>query len=169
MLQKLFGIKAIRESKRIFHLCVSFPLIILVLLISTHESSGELRKCRIKLYDAKGHEVKLNVEIASNERDREKGLMFRMSMPDDSGMLFVFEKDQRLSFWMKNTYLPLDIAFIDSKGIIRDIYQMTPLDISVFYNSSTEVRYALEVNQWWFARNGINVGDRTGFNGCIGK
>lgn len=169
MLRKIFSMQTIRGNRKFYHLCVSVPLIILVLLISTHDSSGELRKCRIKLYDTKGREVKLNVEIASNERDREKGLMFRMSMPEDSGMLFVFEKDQRLSFWMKNTYLPLDIAFIDSKGIIKDIYQMRPLDISVFYNSSSEVRYALEVNQWWFARNGISVGDRTGFNGCIGK
>lgn len=159
---KAAGIKLLQRS-------VPFMIAAVVLLLSTHESSGELRRCRIKLYDLTGREIRLNVEIAANDREREKGLMYRTSMPQDSGMLFVFEKDKRLSFWMKNTYIPLDIAFIDSHGIIKDIYQMRPLDTSVFYNSSSEVRYALEVNQWWFAKNGIRVGAKTGLNGCISK
>lgn len=123
----------------------------------------------MKLYSSNGREIRLDVEIAASERDRQKGLMYRTSLPHNSGMLFVFEKEKRLSFWMKNTYIPLDIAFIDSHGVIKDIYQMRPLDTSVFYNSSTEVRYALEVNQWWFEKNGISAGSKTGLNGCIGK
>ncbi len=111
----------------------------------------------------------LDVEIADTENARQKGLMYRMSLAENSGMLFIFEKDKRLSFWMKNTYIPLDIAFIDSSGVITDIMQMKPLDISVFYNSSTEVRYALEVNQWWFQKHGIKPGSKIGLHGCIGK
>ena len=144
-------------------------LLVLLLLSGSGGSSSELKKCQLKLYDSSGREIRLNVEVAATESAREKGLMFRSSLPENSGMLFVFEKDKRLSFWMKNTYIPLDIAFINSKGVITDILQMRPLDTSVFYNSSTEVRYALEVNQWWFAKHGINPGSKTGFHGCIGK
>lgn len=154
---------------RAYRACFFVVLLAVVLLFGSHESSGELKRCQVKLHDSSGRKVRLSVEVAATERDRQKGLMFRTSLPQNSGMLFVFEKDRRLSFWMKNTYIPLDIAFIDSHGIIKDIYQMRPLDTSVFYNSSAEVRYALEVNQWWFAKNGISVGSKAGLNGCIGK
>lgn len=154
---------------RAFRPCFYTLLLALIFFTGAHEGSGELKRCQMKLYSSNGREIRLDVEIAASERDRQKGLMYRTSLPHNSGMLFVFEKEKRLSFWMKNTYIPLDIAFIDSHGVIKDIYQMRPLDTSVFYNSSTEVRYALEVNQWWFEKNGISAGSKTGLNGCIGK
>ena len=73
-------------------------------------------------------------------------------------MIFVFEKDQILSFWMKNTPHPLSIAFIDSNGKIRDIFQMTPYSLASV-SSTTSVRYALEVPQGWFKKEGIKEGD----------
>ena len=148
---------------------LSALLLFMLFFSGIHEGSGELKRCVLKLYGNNGRVVKLRVEVAAHERDRQKGLMYRMSLDKNSGMLFVFSRDKRLSFWMKNTYIPLDVAFIDSSGVIKDIYQMKPLDTSVFYSSSSEVRYALEVNQWWFAQNGITVGDRIGLNGCIGQ
>jgi uncharacterized membrane protein (UPF0127 family) len=154
---------------RFFHAGSILILLAAILLASSIESSCELKKCKAKLYASKGHEIMLDVEIADTENARQKGLMYRMSLAENSGMLFIFEKDKRLSFWMKNTYIPLDIAFIDSSGVITDIMQMKPLDISVFYNSSTEVRYALEVNQWWFQKHGIKPGSKIGLHGCIGK
>ena len=84
--------------------------------------------------------------------------MERKVIPDGTGMLFVFEKDQILSFWMKNTPHPLSIAYIDSKGKIRDIYDMTPFSLSSII-STVSVRYALEVPQGWYKNNGITVGD----------
>lgn len=99
------------------------------------------------------------VEIAQDNLTRTKGLMFRNDMPEDQGMLFIFEVPQILSFWMKNTYLPLDIAFIDPKGIITDIHQMAPLDTVPRYASSVPTLYALEVNQGFFAKKGIRVGN----------
>ena len=143
-------------------------LLSFLILFSSGGISSELKKCQLKLHGS-GGEIRLNVEVAATERAREKGLMYRTSLPENSGMLFVFEKERRLSFWMKNTYIPLDIAFIDSGGVITDILQMQPLDTSVLYNSSTEVRYALEVNQWWFAKHGIIPGSKIGLHGCIGK
>lgn len=99
------------------------------------------------------------VEIAQDNLTRTKGLMFRNDMPEDQGMLFIFEVPQILSFWMKNTYLPLDIAFIDPKGVITDIHQMAPLDTVPRYTSSVPALYALEVNQGFFAKKGIRVGN----------
>lgn len=95
--------------------------------------------------------------------------MYRSQIDKDSGMLFVFEREQMMDFWMKNTYIPLSIAYIDSRGIIREIYDMKPLDISITYPSKYPVMYALEVNQGWFVKMGINKGSRLIIDGCIGQ
>ena len=74
-------------------------------------------------------------------------------------MLFVFDSDQILSFWMKDTPHPLSIAYIDSKGVIKDIFPMTPYSLSSI-QSTVSVRYALEVPQGWFKKNNIKEGDK---------
>ena len=84
--------------------------------------------------------------------------MNRKNIPDGTGMLFIFEKEQILSFWMKNTPHPLSIAYIDSRGKIRNIYDMTPFSLTPI-KSTSSVRYALEVPQGWYKENNINVGD----------
>ena len=101
----------------------------------------------------------VKAEIAAKQEERSKGLMYRKSINDGEGMLFIFENDQVLSFWMKNTYIPLSIAFISWDGRIIDIKDMYPLDENTV-SSSRSVRYALEVPQGWFTRTGIQVGDR---------
>ncbi len=130
---------------------------------------SEERTCRITLQNVRGTKISLNAEIANNEFRRRKGLMFRKTLPVNEGMLFVFEYDQKLSFWMKNTYIPLSIAFIDAGGFIREIYDMAPLHENIIYSSKNFVRYALEVNKGWFAGNNIVPGCRVFFHGCIGK
>jgi uncharacterized membrane protein (UPF0127 family) len=84
--------------------------------------------------------------------------MEREEIPDGTGMLFVFDRDQILSFWMKNTPHPLSIAYIDSRGKIRNIYDMTPFSLASVV-STVSVRYALEVPQGWFEKVGVKVGD----------
>ena len=84
--------------------------------------------------------------------------MEREKIPDGTGMLFVFDRDQILSFWMKNTPHPLSIAYIDSRGKIRNIYDMTPFSLASVV-STVSVRYALEVPQGWFEKVGVKVGD----------
>ena len=84
--------------------------------------------------------------------------MERKNIPDGTGMLFVFEHDQILSFWMKNTPTPLSIAFITKDGKIKDIFDMQPYSITPV-SSTSHVKYALEVPQGWFAKNNIKVGD----------
>ena len=85
--------------------------------------------------------------------------MHRQSIRDGEGMLFFYEQDSILSFWMANTHVPLSIAFISHEGIILEIYNMEPLSTAIV-RSSRSVRYALEVPQNWFTRAGIGVGDR---------
>jgi uncharacterized membrane protein (UPF0127 family) len=101
---------------------------------------------------------KLVVEIASTPQTRETGLMNRFSLQQDHGMLFIFEAPQPLAFWMKNTYVPLSIAFIDARGRILNIEDMRPQDEST-HASRGPALYAIEMRQGWFAARGIGAGD----------
>ncbi len=85
--------------------------------------------------------------------------MFRRSMAPDSGMLFAFDTDEVQRFWMKNTLIPLSIAYITRDSLISDILEMAPLDTTTPYLSSRPVRYALEMNSGWFQSHGIRPGD----------
>ena len=99
----------------------------------------------------------LNIEVPKNQTDFYLGLMFRESLDYDSGMLFVFEDVGVKSFHMKNTRIPLDIAFITEDGKIESIKELEPYNLLPVY-SNTEVLYALEVNRGWFTENNIKVG-----------
>ncbi len=131
--------------------------------------SGENRHCTLKILNNSRKTVIINAEIAETEGAQRRGLMFRRILSNNYGMLFIFNSERPLRFWMKNTYIPLSIAYISKKGVINEIYQMKPLDISVTYPSKIPAKYALEVKQGWFARKGIKPGSKIIFNGCIGK
>jgi uncharacterized membrane protein (UPF0127 family) len=107
--------------------------------------------------------VVLAVEVADTPETKAMGLMHRTSLPENAGMLFVFDEPQRLAFWMKNTLIPLSIAFITPHWRINDIQDMDPPkpggDIPI-YISRHPAKYALEVNQSFFRRHGITVGAR---------
>ncbi|OPY05917.1 MAG: hypothetical protein A4E67_01722 [Syntrophaceae bacterium PtaB.Bin038] len=100
------------------------------------------------------------VEVADTLEKQERGLMFRRSLPDNEGMLFIYKEPIEMSFWMRNTFLPLDIAFIGADGRILNIHQARPLDDSVLYRSAGAAKYVIETNQGWFSRHGIGPGDR---------
>ncbi len=104
-----------------------------------------------------GH--KIIAEIATRPDQRATGLMNRFSLQPDHGMLFVFERSEPLAFWMKNTYIPLSIAFIDERGRIVNIEDMAP-QTEVSHWSTAPARYALEMRKAWFAERGIRPGDR---------
>lgn len=103
--------------------------------------------------------VPLLVEIADTPAKRSQGLMGRESLPDLAGMLFVWPEDTASGFWMKDTLIPLSIAFIDSNGAIVDIQDMEPLD-ETLHRSPKPYRWAVEANQGWFDEQGISVGDK---------
>jgi len=103
-------------------------------------------------------EKKIRVEVVRTEGEKARGLMFRDKLGADEGMLFVYEGEEFLTFWMKNTPLPLSIAFMDQKGRIVDIQDMEPFSLRT-HTSARPARYALEMNRNWFQKNGIKVGD----------
>jgi uncharacterized membrane protein (UPF0127 family) len=105
-----------------------------------------------------GEEVVLSVEVADEPEERTTGLMHRASLPEDAGMIFVYPEGTTTGFYMRNTTIPLSIAFIGADGVIIDIQDMQPLDETLHYAPGTYM-YAVEVNQGWYARNGVGVGD----------
>lgn len=104
-------------------------------------------------------EKALNIAYADSPQERQLGLMYRKKMCDDCGMLFKFERSKIAGIWMKNTYIPLDLAYITKEGVIVDIKPLTPHDL-VAVNSPEPVLYALEMNQGWFDKQNIRVGDK---------
>jgi uncharacterized membrane protein (UPF0127 family) len=101
----------------------------------------------------------IQAEVAQTDRERAIGLMHRKEMPTNHGMLFVFEEASQQCFWMKNTLLPLSIAFVADDGGIVNIADMKPLD-ETSHCSAKPVRYALEMNQGWFAKRGLKAGSK---------
>ena len=98
-------------------------------------------------------------EVARTPEQRAEGLMYRQELPDGTGMLFVFEENAVRSFWMQNTYVALDIAFLDPGLTVVDIQQMAPMTTDN-HHSTAPAMFALEVRQGWFAERGIAVGAR---------
>jgi uncharacterized membrane protein (UPF0127 family) len=98
-------------------------------------------------------------EVAASAEERSEGLMYRNEVPDGTGMLFVFQDNAVRSFWMANTYVPLDIAYLDPSFRVVDIMQMQPL-VTESYVSRAPAMYGLEVRQGWFAEQGIDVGEQ---------
>ena len=99
----------------------------------------------------------LNVEVARTPQEHGVGLMFRKSMPTNDGMLFIFDRPGQQCFWMKNTLLPLSVAFVADDGSIANLDDMKPQTLDS-HCSTKEVRYVLEMNEGWFARRGIRAG-----------
>jgi len=117
------------------------------------ESSTNLRDIPIFIGDKS-----VRVEVADNEVSRNIGMMFRKQLPQEKGMLFIFEDCAPRRFWMRNTYVPLSIAYIDPNGIILNVEKMNPLSESGVW-SKGPAKYALEMNQGWFRDNGVSPGD----------
>jgi uncharacterized protein len=101
----------------------------------------------------------LTVEIAATPDTMARGLMYREHLPDDHGMLFIWPADQIVAMWMKNTLIPLSVAFIGSDFHVLNIADMEPHSRQV-HPSHGPARYALELNQGWFARYGVEAGSR---------
>jgi hypothetical protein len=109
--------------------------------------------------------IKLNVggkvmltEIADTDATRQMGMMFREGMAENEAMIFVFPFPHQTSFWMKNTVVALDAAYIDAQGVILEIHKLEPLNEASVRARSTQIQYVLETPQGWFARNGVKVG-----------
>ena len=107
----------------------------------------------------------LNVEIAANDPQRSQGLMYREKLGKEDGMLFIFDEPAYHSMWMKNTLIPLSVAFVDGEGRILNILDMEPQTLDA-HMAAGPARYAIETNQGWFAQRKVKPGDKvTGLPG----
>lgn len=101
----------------------------------------------------------IDAQVAALPEQRELGLMFRKEMPQQEGMIFVFDQPGTQCFWMKNTLIPLTAAFVADDGIIVNLADMKP-ETTNSHCSDKPVRYVLEMNKGWFARKGVKAGAR---------
>jgi uncharacterized membrane protein (UPF0127 family) len=101
----------------------------------------------------------LKVEVAAKEAEREKGLMFRKSLPAEEGMLFIFDDPGYYAMWMKNTLIPLSVAFVDRAGTILNIEDMEPQTLDTHLAAGPAL-YAIETNKGWFAAHHVKAGDK---------
>lgn len=126
----------------------SFKYLIFLLFVSNLDASRDID---ITKYLSE-------IEIVSKYKDRKKGLMYRRSIPNNYGMLFVWPYEGQQCMWMKNTYVPLSVAYMDIRGKIIEIYDMVPFSKDSVC-STKAAKYALEVNSGWFEEKDINIGD----------
>ena len=125
---------------------------------ATLTAAPTLKKEVLVLTNSRGEKFNMSVEVADTPATQELGLMFRSSLPLDSGMLFDFGGDTTEGFWMANTILPLSIAFIKADGTIQDIFDMQALDLNTT-SASGPYHYALETNQGYFRAHDLQAGD----------
>jgi uncharacterized membrane protein (UPF0127 family) len=128
-----------------------------LLACPNHSPISNKNTYEIKINDKMSH-----AEVAFTQKGRTIGLMFRDKLDNDRGMLFIYPQEHNLSFWMKNTKFPLSIAFINSQGTVTQIDSMTPYSL-MSHTSKEKVKYALEMEQGWFRKNGITVGSKVDF------
>ena len=101
---------------------------------------------------------RVTAEIARQPLEIMTGMMFRTNLPANEGMIFVFDTAERRSFWMKNTFVPLSLAYIDPDGVVREISDLQPLNTNCPPSDSRLIQYVLEMNQGWFRTNGVRPG-----------
>ena len=107
--------------------------------------------------------INLQVEVAATHEERVLGLMHRKKLPENKGMLFIYPSERIIKLWMKNTLIPLSVAFLNKNKKIINIEKMEPNQTTLIYKSKDLALYAVEVNQGWFEINKISVGDRFKF------
>lgn len=112
-----------------------------------------------------GHSLKLQLALTDSERSR--GLMHRSHLPENHGMLFLFETPEKQSFWMRNTRIPLDLAYFDARGRLLEIHSLYPYDENSVYSYSGKVLIAVEMNQGWFSRRNIRPGAQLDLNALM--
>jgi uncharacterized membrane protein (UPF0127 family) len=100
--------------------------------------------------------VRMQLAVRSDEMQR--GLMGRRDLGRDDGMIFIYDRPQQMTFWMRNTPTPLDIGFFRSDGVLSEIYALHPFDEKTVSSRGTELRFALEMNQGWYQANGVKPG-----------
>lgn len=116
-----------------------------------------------KTLDIQINKIELQVEVAASHEERLLGLMHRKNLPKNKGMLFIYPSERIIKLWMKNTLIPLSVAFLNKDKKIINIEKMEPNQTTIIYKSKDLALYAVEVNQGWFEKNKVSVGDNFKF------
>jgi uncharacterized membrane protein (UPF0127 family) len=144
---------------KVFPRCLAVCLVVWSFSRCAAGENIRFEKQELTLEGSGGVPVTIVAEIARTGSERERGLMFRKEIKDGEGMIFIFDRDQILSFWMKNTLVPLSIAYISRDGVILEIRDLEPGNLRPVV-SGRSCRYALEVPKGWFGRAGLGPGNR---------
>jgi uncharacterized membrane protein (UPF0127 family) len=139
--------------------CAIFVLVVLVLLLSMRQTEPFLSKTRGVFHTQNGL-VEVDLEVTETPTEIEHGLMYRTALPPKTGMLFVFQDEAERAFWMRNTLVPLDMIFINSKGYIIHIEHSVPPQNDVLRKSKGSARYVIEVPGGTAQTYNIRIGDR---------
>lgn len=137
-----------------------FPFIWVLVLLSGCEVGGPGNASADTYFPVAVGSAEVSVQLAVAPEELRRGLMYRESLGPNEGMLFVFPGPKQMSFWMRNTKIPLDIGYFDSNGVLKEIYPLYPLNETPVRSRSQELQFALEVNQGWFAEKGVRPGQR---------
>jgi uncharacterized membrane protein (UPF0127 family) len=124
------------------------------------EKSATVRPGATHWFEIAMGERRVEMQLAITLPEMQRGLMERRDLGAEQGMLFVYARPQRMSFWMRNTPTALDIGFFDQNGVLREVYPLHPYDETPVGSVREDLQYALEMNQGWFARCGVRVGQR---------
>lgn len=149
---------------------LSFPLRVLVLFASLLLVTGcgrgdaareqSVPKTAADFFAISVGEKTVNMQLAVKPREMEHGLMDRRDLKTDEGMLFLYDRPQPMSFWMRNTPTPLDIGFFTEDGVLKEIYPMYPYDETPVRSRNEQLKFALEMKQGWFEFNGVKPGSK---------
>ncbi len=143
----------------------TLPLLIVFILLFLFSENAYSAENKKSLPTVIINGKKVFVEIADSEKTRKKGLMGRSVLDKNSGMLFIYPDNAVRYFWMKNTYVALDMAFIDSSMVIKTLHTADAVnDSTILYSSYVPVKYVLEVNRGWFAEHDVHTGDTVTFD-----
>ncbi|PWU05819.1 MAG: hypothetical protein C5B47_08465 [Verrucomicrobia bacterium] len=134
------------------------PLLLFSIFVSAATPAADQPQENLSKRELRLGKVVIKVPVASTPQQRAIGLMHRATLGHNEGMLFVFDFPQQVAFWMKNTLVPLSVAYINSTGTILEIYDMEPLNEESVPSTSTAVLYALEMPKGWFEQNGMKPG-----------
>ena len=140
-------------------------LVLLNFILGCKENSQSIKGEKIpqnksELYDLNFSGVSLEVEVAALPEERELGLMFRNSLKENEGMLFVFKEGSGQRFWMKNTRIPLDIGYLSTSGVLLEVHKAKPYDLSGVPSRSQDIKFVLELNAGGYKKLGIKIGSR---------
>ncbi|WP_170936942.1 MULTISPECIES: DUF192 domain-containing protein [Rhodomicrobium] len=130
--------------------------------MGAYAHADNLEKRPLTLITSSGRHP-ITVEVADNDQERSKGLMFRRSMGDDEGMIFLYPQDEEITMWMKNTYIPLDMVFVEADGTVHRIEERTEPFSESIIRSGGKVRAVIELNGGSAKRLGLKSGDKVDY------